>query len=155
MHDQANRLVNRLNPLSATAVQKRANCFNGVMLYWGDTESEEFVGPEQFVKYIQTNFEQIDPDEKLEVGDVTIVWSRSDSSLEVGQLQLAQLTKDEPGYPFGLVIEHSFVALDSDLIFQKRDPSASGPYERVTRAEALAPYTSCFGYELTSHRRRV
>ncbi len=133
--------------------EELANCFNAVQVYLGYTKVAELLGPEEFVSYIQNNFKQLSFTEEVRPHDVSIVWSRSSAELPVGNIQVANLRKNVPGYPFGLIIEHAFVQTDESLVFQKRDPTPKGPYEMVPEEVALAPYLDHSGFELTRHRR--
>ena len=146
MIEKALNLIRELNP-----VLVKANCFNAVSLFWQDTLKEECLGPEEFVAYVNARFFQVP---LFVAGDIAIVWSRTASILPIGEILVSRLLKKEPGYPFGLVIEHAFVYLGDDSAFQKRDPSMAGPYEIVSYECALAPYAARDGYEITCHRRR-
>lgn len=132
---------------------ERANCFNAVELFWSDSQLQRFVGPEEFISYISKKFIQISLSDDLMQGDVTIVWSRNSLQLPLGQIFVEELLKKREGYPFGLIIEHSFVSVDSKIIFEKTDPKPSTLYRIISKKEALAPYQSLNGYELTRHRR--
>jgi len=143
-------------PLPEEFVSKRANCFNAIQLYWGDCQEAEFTGPEEFVSFVCKYFKQSAVEEVSEAQDLIIVWSRSSAYLPLGEIVVHQLQKEKKGYPFGLVIEHAFIFLDSKtkMVFQKRDPSRMGPYEVVREQEALSPYQKLFGYEITRHQRK-
>ena len=120
-------------PLPTEIAEARANCFNAIQYYWFDTEELKFVGPEDFVAHLNRHFEQIAQSDERVSGDVWTVWSRTSDDLPVGTIRLDQLVKKEPGYPFGLVVEHALVVLDDEIAFQKRDPSKNGPYELVAQ----------------------
>lgn len=146
-------LINASSKFLKSAVSNRANCFNAVKFYYADTDELAFLGPEEFVLYLNNEFEQVPLSTKPETGDVTVIWSRSNESLPLGQIQVLKLDKGADGYPFGLIIEHSLVRIDEESIFQKRDPSKSGPYEIIPYEEALEPYKNLKGHELTLHRK--
>ena len=131
------------------------NCFNAIQLFWSDSDKMVYLGPEGFVSYMQNNFSQTDVGTKLQHGDVQIVWSRINNQLPIGDIKIDNLVKDTPGYPFGLVIEHAYVILDEDKVFQKRNPSQAGPFEVIHIEVATKPYHCLSGYEVTSHRRRL
>ena len=154
MIKQAQELVQRHTPIPTLTAQLRANCFNAVLFIWGDQHEAQFVGPEEFVRAIQNHFLQIPLNDPMQTGDVTIIWSRTSDILPTGHIQMDQLKKDQPGYPFGLVIEHAFTYLDENQIFQKKDPSENGPYEIISNDEAIQPYRTCNGFEITRHRRK-
>jgi hypothetical protein len=130
------------------------NCFNAVQLYWDDCEHAVFLGPEEFVAYVQSTFEQVPVTDVLAPGDITIVWSRSSDVLGLGEIQIEDLRKTREGYPFGLVIEHAFVQFDHETVFQKLDPTPGSPYQWIPEEEALEPYINTHGFEITRHRRR-
>jgi hypothetical protein len=81
-----------------------------------------------------------------------VVWSRTSDFLELSAIDLVHLVERRFGYPFGLVIEHSFVYQSADFVFQKRDPTVLGPYEIISMQEALEPYQKSDGLEITRHR---
>ncbi len=133
----------------------RANCFNAVQLYWQDIRMASYLGPEDFVRYLEEHFIQLQSTREVFAGDVTVVWSRTSDALENRQIKTDHLIEKAEGYPFGLVIEHAYTHVSpTTFVFQKRDPSADGPYEVVAEREALAPYRGRGGFELTRHRRR-
>lgn len=141
-------------PLPEEIKENRANCFNAVQLFWSDKTVPDFTGPGEFVDYLEAKFDQLSSNEKQNSSDVVVVWSRSSSILPVGKIQIGALSRRDPGYPFGLIIEHAFVILDQGIAFQKRDPSEVGPYELVSLTKALEPYLESVGLEVTHHRRR-
>lgn len=153
MPKKARKLIKQLTPIPAIAREKCANCFNAIQLYWADSAEAKFIGPEEFVTYVQANFSQLDPKDNSEPGDISIIWSRATTALPIGKIRIEDLRKDRVGYPFGLIIEHAFVSIGEGLIFQKRDPTESGPYEVVSERAAIDPYRSAFGFEISRHRR--
>lgn len=128
-----------------------SNCFSAVQRFFDKNIRPSYVGPEEFVNYLNSNFIQINEPSDF---DVTVVWSRSEDKLPVGEVRTENLTKDSSGYPFGLVIEHAFVNLKGGRVFQKRDRTAQASYEEIALKEALSPYQRRQGYELTHHRKR-
>lgn len=148
-------LLTLKTPLPKKLVEQRANCFNAVQIYWSDCKEASFLGPEEFVSYIQQNFSQISLNASIQCGDVSIVWSRSSTVLPVGQIAIDSLLKKKEGYPFGLIIEHAFVSITANKVFQKQDPTANGPYKILDENSALEPYRNLEGFEVTRHRRRL
>ncbi len=141
-------------PLPQEISAARANCFNGVQIFWREAERLGFVGPEEFVVYLNSKFTQImDFGVVPWAGDVEVIWSRTSNVVPIGAIRVADLVAEREGYPFGLVIEHAFVVLENGLCFQKRDPTEDGPYELVSRGEALSAYLGRPGFEVTQHRR--
>lgn len=138
-------------PLRSDSGDSQANCFNAVRMYFGDASELGFFGPEEFIAYMNEKFQQVDGD--IELRDVTIIWSRNDLTLPLGEIRLTRLDRNAANYPFGLVIEHAFVHLEENRVFQKRDPSAAGPFEIVPYHHALVPYLDQQGFEVTRHRR--
>ncbi len=131
----------------------RANCFNAIQIYFGDTIDKIYLEPEEFVSYIKVNFKQISLDMPQQLGDVSIVWNRSSNELPWGSIKIEELEKSRKGYPFGLIIEHAFVFDGLNLVFQKRGPTPEDPYETISESNALQPYLSLSGFEVTRHRR--
>jgi hypothetical protein len=140
------------NLLNEVKIIHSANCFNAIQLYWKDALVPAFLGPEEFASYLQTSFTQIQNDES-KLGDVFVVWSRSSKDLPVGEIQIDRLKKNILGYPYGLIIEHAFVQIEDGYVYQKRDATKEGPYEKILKDAALKPYLNLSGYELTRHRR--
>ena len=68
-----------------------------------------------------------------------------------GAIRIEELAQRRPGFPFGLILEHSFVHIDEHTVFQKADPKPSSAIELLAAAKALEPYTGLNGYELTRH----
>ncbi len=131
----------------------QANCFNAVQLFWEDTDKQVFVGSEEFIVYMAKHFTQVRTSETGQYADVIIVWSRNESSLPIGKINLNDLILKRQGYPFGLIIEHAFVIIENGNIFQKPDPKSLGLYQIIFESEALSPYLKINGYEITRHRR--
>lgn len=154
MNPHIQELLKLTLPLPLEISQARANCFNAVQFFWSDQTALKFTSPTEFVTYIDLNFRQITTEEKQICLDVAIIWSRSENLLPRGSIRIDALNRRDPGYPFGLVIEHAFVLQDENRVFQKRDPSEKGGYEQVTYEEALQPYFNLKGFEITFHRRR-
>lgn len=155
MRSPIERFLRLKLPLPSEISRSRANCFNAVQLYWKDAKDPAFTGPEEFISYMEANFRQFLGDEKTILPGVTIVWSRSSTALPVGQIKTEVLKRREQGYPFGLLIEHAFVVVDRQTVFQKRDPTENGPYELISLKEALQPYQDAVGFETTQHQRRA
>jgi hypothetical protein len=139
-------------PFPTNWKDNRANCFNAVLVFWGRESSLRFCGPEQFVTELRSHTHQVNASDARSRGDVAVVWSRSADSLPLGHIDITRLRAEAVGYPFGLVIEHAFIYLSENSVFQKRDPTAIGPYEIINPVEALRPYTNRRGVEVTFHR---
>lgn len=82
---------------------------------------------------------------------LTLVWSRTSPQLPIGEIDVQLLSKRLSGFPFGLVLEHSFVQLDSELVFQKADPRTSSKIELLPVAQAVEHYRKLKGFETTRH----
>lgn len=131
----------------------RANCFNAVELYQQDSDVQKFTGPQEFVEYIAKKFKQVSLEEEFNIGDISIIWSRNSFQLAPGQIDINALAGKCDGYPFGLIIEHSFVHLQKNQIFHKPDPKSSSEYQATSIEEAISPYEALKGFELTRYRR--
>lgn len=141
-------------PLPEEIARTKANCFNAVQLFWQDIEIPKFIGPEEFVSYLNSRFHQIPHSNQWVMGDVVAVWSRNSNLMPLGQILISKFRKEDPQYPYGLIIEHAFVRTTSESVFQKRDPTAEGAYELVPHNSAISPYLGLQGFELTFHRRK-
>jgi len=146
-------LLNIGFPLTGTLAAAHPNCFNAVQRVLSDSEEITFLGPEEFVKYIQEKSRQFPIGTDRKSGDISVIWSRSSNVLKIGEIRIEELRKDRDGYPFGLIIEHAFIYMDSHRIFQKRDRTAEGPYEILEAEQAIEPYRSRAGLEITLHRK--
>lgn len=80
------------------------------------------------------------------------MWSRTSFEIPVGEVQVIQLAQKETGFPFGLFLEHRFVLLENDFVFQKPNPKLASSVELVSLEQALAPYVGLPGFELTYHQ---
>lgn len=98
--------------------------------------------------FVATNFHQIDSGE---TNSLALVWSRSTSQLPIGEIRGHELVKRLPGFPFGLVLEHSFVQIDRDLVFHKPDPTLTSTIAVAPLATSIGPYGKLNGFELTWH----
>ncbi len=154
MKPHIQKLLDLQLPLPSAISDARANCFNAVELFWEDESQPKFSAPQDFVTYLAKSFLQTSNEVERWPLDVAVVWSRSANVLKFGEIKIESISRRDSGYPFGLVIEHSFVQLDETTVFQKRDPSATGGYELVSLEQALRPYIGAVGFEVTHHRRR-
>lgn len=101
------------------------------------------------LSFVNQYFLQI-PTAKFET--LFLVWSRVSFEIPIGDIQVSQLARKEVGFPFGLVLEHSFVLLENDFVFQKPDPKLTSSPELVALQLALASYVELPGFELTYHQ---
>jgi hypothetical protein len=86
---------------------------------------------------------------------LTLIWSRTSSMLPMGEIRIDELVKRLPGFPYGLILEHSFVQIDRDKVFQKPDPKPTSKIEIIPLAKAIEPYIGIKGFELTHHIPKV
>ena len=154
MNDLIKELLKKKTSLSNGLQESRANCFNAVQLYFEDSQLPQFCGPEDYISYISRHFLQINLSQQNKIDDVVIVWSRSSDKLPHGEIRVEDLKKEKQGYPFGLVIEHSYVVLGEGKVFQKLNPKPSGCYSILCEESALMPYKDLKGFERTLHRRK-
>lgn len=153
MNPLVEKLLSNKEFISEEIKKKKPNCFNAIQLYYSDIDTPIFLGPEDFVLYMQRNFRQLEKEPTLTSEHVVIIWSRSSDVLQKGKIELNNLIKENKGYPFGLIIEHAFIVVSEDKIFQKRDPSPDSPYEMISMKKAIEPYLKLKGFELTWHER--
>ena len=125
----------------------RVNCFCVSEFFYRDTQFRQSTADEM-LNFVSENFRQVE-----EAGPriLTLVWSRSSFDIPVGKIQVHELAKRQLGFPFGLVLEHSFVQINENTVFQKADPSLTSKIELVPLQKALEPYVKLSGYELTRH----
>lgn len=126
----------------------RVNCFCISELYYRQTQFRQSTADEM-LNFVSENFQQV---EESGPKILTLVWSRSSFEIPIGQIKVRELAKRLSGFPFGLVLEHSFVQMGNGLIFQKPDPTLHSEVEITSLTNAVSPYLNMQGFELTRHR---
>ena len=125
----------------------KVNCFCISEFFFHHTELRNKTADEM-LNFVATHFQQVD--EALP-NTMILIWSRSSHELPLGQIRIEDLAKRPPGFPFGLVLEHSFVQIENGMVFQKADPSLTSKVETIPLAKAIEPYAQLSGFEITRH----
>ncbi len=123
------------------------NCFAVSKFYFCDTVFG-FVTANQMLEFVSNNFNQLRKPSDI---SLILIWSRSEFILPQGQIDLKKLAKKEAGFPFGLILEHSLVKINSVDVFQKADPGPKSPIEIIDFKLAIEPYLSKPRFEVTFH----
>lgn len=142
---QTQPLPKRLSALIGRSFSHRVNCFCISEFFFRDTPFRHSTADE-FINFAAKNFEQV---ESRNTPLLILVWSRSSFEIPIGEIKIKELVKRNLGFPFGLVLEHSFVQIDENLVFQKADPTTNSKVELTSYAKALAPYQNLKGFEIT------
>ena len=125
----------------------KVNCFCISEFFYRPTQYRHSTA-EEMLDFASENFKQI---KESGPKNLALVWSRSTFDLPFGQIKVRELAKRQSGFPFGLILEHSFVQTDDGLVFQKADPSLTSKVELTSFTLAIAPYLNKKGCELTWH----
>lgn len=137
----------RLKSIIGRTFDQKVNCFCISEFFYRDTQFRH-TSADQMLDFVAKYFQQVQEDSP---NIIILVWSRSSLQSTVGKIQVQELAKRPPGFPFGLVLEHSFVRLNKTTVFQKADPKLSSKIELVSFEEAIKPYSSLNGFEITRH----
>ena len=105
---------------------------------------------DEMLDFVSAHLKQVDS-KHIGVPILYLVWSRSNTNSNLNQINIHTLANREAGFPFNLVLEHSFVNFNTNLVVQKADPSLDSKVEIMTVEEALKPYVHKTGYEVTMH----
>ncbi len=143
--------LKNLNPRAASLLGRsfdfKVNCFCISEFFYRPTNLRHMKADEM-LEFVSQNFDQITQPQNLSLG---LVWSRQTFEIPVGKINIQSLSNKSVGFPFGLVLEHSFVHMSSGMAYQKRDPTLASSVELVSMTRALAPYVNLLGYEVSFH----
>ena len=140
-------LPQRLLRLIDRSLDCKVNCFCISELFFLDTALRNLT-VDEMLNFVAENFTQIE----REGGPVlTLIWSRSSFDLPIGKIRINELAKRPSGFPFGLILEHSFVQIDNEKVIQKADPRMTSKVEIIPLSKAIEPYTRLKGFEITRH----
>ena len=141
------RAEQRVAHLIGRSFDFKVNCFCISEFFFRDTTLRN-VTADEMLNFVAENFQQVD---HVESQALTLIWSRSSLELPVGTIRMSDLAKRTAGFPFGLILEHSFIQINADTVFQKADPTIASKVEITLLSEAVAPYAQLKGFELTRH----
>lgn len=105
----------------------------------------------EILKFVAENFIQI---EEPQDNDVFVIWSSSDVSLSPDKLDIQYLSTYPEGFPFGLVVEHSGVFINDEMVFQKASPKDEDAFEVIPKDHAFSSYQKLSWVRFTYHRRK-
>lgn len=123
------------------------NCFCISEFFFRDTALRSLTADEM-LNFVAENFLQIEDEDS---NALILVWSRSSLELPIGKIRINELAKRSAGFPFGLILEHSFVQIDDEFVFHKADPTMTSKVEIIQLSKAVEPYTRLKGFEMTRH----
>ncbi len=126
---------------------QKVNCFCISEFFYRETHFRHS-SADEMLDFVAKNFQQVREDGP---NILILIWSRSSLELPIGQIQIHELAKRPPGFPFGLILEHSFVKINENTAFQKADPKLTSTIELVSVIEAIGPHSSLKGFEITRH----
>lgn len=130
-------LPERLMHIVDRTFDYKVNCFCISEFYFRDTELRNLTADEM-LDFVAGNFRQIDNEEPHVL---TLIWSRSSLELPIGNIRISELAKRSESFPFGLILEHSFVQIDGETVFQKADPTLASKVEIIPISKAVEPYS--------------
>lgn len=129
----------------------KVNCFCISEFFYRPTQFRQSTADEM-LNFVAKNFRQV---EENGPAILTLVWSRSSFELPIGEIHVQEIAKRLSGFPFGLVLEHSFVQMEDEMVFQKADPNTTSKIELISSTKALEPYLKTKGFELTRHLLKI
>lgn len=143
---------------SELQILEPSNCINAALNFHAPSPRWESYSTMELLDRLQTQFEQIQM--KLEegrfqyqFGDLVVLWSRNGGSWDNRQICVDEINSHHPEFPYGLVFDHIFVCVSSDLAFHKADPTSQSRYEIDYIPSIIAPARTNQGFEMTLHRR--
>ncbi len=125
----------------------KVNCFCVSEFFFRETQFRK-TSADHLLDFVAEHFVQVKDETPI---SLVLVWSRSSLELPIGEIEVRVLAERPPGFPFGLVLEHSYVQLDRDKVFQKADPEPASEIQIVSMREAVEPYLDLVGFEQTRH----
>lgn len=137
----------RLKSSIGRIFDQKVNCFCVSEFFYRDTQFRNS-SADEMLDFVAKNFQQVHEDSP---NILMLIWSRSSLEVPIGQIQVHELAKRSPGFPFGLILEHSFVKLNENTAFQKADPKLTSKIELASVIEAIEPCSSLNGFEITRH----
>jgi len=129
------------------AFEMKVNCFCISEFFFRERILRQ-MSADEMLDFAVQNFRQTQSNQDL---TLFLVWSRNTFDIPVGEINVERLSKRTHGYPFGLILEHSFVKVESNFVFQKADPSLTSKVELIEMSKALDPYRNPNGFEVTLH----
>jgi hypothetical protein len=128
---------------------REVNCFCVSKLFFENTALKKLTADEM-LDYVHVGFQQV---EIPPPGSLGLVWSRTSDSIPLGKIDTNHIAKRSAGFPHGLVLEHSFVLLNEEMVFQKPDPKIVSAVEICPLKNALETYKNKPGFEITWHQK--
>ena len=140
-------LPERITPLVNKTLDHKVNCFCISELYFRETHLRH-ASADEMLNFVSDYFVQV---EKSQPEALALIWSRTTLDLPLGKINVNELAKRTSGFPFGLVLEHSFVQLNQTEALHKPNPNLNSKVEILPLAQAIEPYLQLFGFEITWH----
>ncbi len=133
---------------------ERSNCINAAFNYHDVNPHWETYSTTEFLDRIQNEYFQISPEEDAKRGDLIALWSRTGGSWDHRKIDVHEMDRSAPDFPYGLVFDHVAVRLDENLVFHKPDPTLESRYQ-IELLEAIKVVTAQQpGFEVTLHRKK-
>lgn len=143
----SNLLTCKAKSLIGATFTKQVNCFCVAKNFFveGDWKS---LSADEMLNFTHLAFQQV---YMPQFPCLKLIWSRTNNILPPGGIEIDELVKRKDGFPFGLILEHSFVQLDQKFVYQKPDPLLTSSIEVISIDEAITPYQGKMGFEITRH----
>lgn len=126
----------------------KINCFTTVISFFEGQLRDGKTSAQEMLDWLRSQTGQA---HNVTPKTVAVVWSSSNPQLSPEKIFISELDKNKEGYPFGLVMEHAFIFLSQDEVFQKASPSDEHRFEIVTVNEALREYQRLNWHRVTLH----
>ncbi|MGE0762992.1 MAG: hypothetical protein AB7N80_06920 [Bdellovibrionales bacterium] len=134
---------------------ERANCINAAFNFHNEAPRSAPYSTMEFLDRIQAEFRQIQSDAMFQFGDLVVIWSRVGGAWDDKTIDVHQINKNDPDFPYGLVFDHVMVRLTEDLVFHKPDPVLESRYQIDFLNSVVILNVGNRGFELTFHRRSL
>jgi hypothetical protein len=125
------------------------NCFALVKCYCDGELKNGVLSAQEFLEWLQANTAQVD---EPKADDLFVVWIDGEHPTTMPEVRIAELLREKPGYPFGLIMEHAGVLVSSYEIFHKASPRDEDPFLISDFKKILKQYQFLKWHKITFHR---
>ena len=107
----------------------KSNCINAAFNFHSNNPVYEPYSPMEFLSQIRSDYHQLKSRDELQVGDLIVLWSKTNGLWNQGPLKVEDLNPQSPDFPFGFVFDHVAVYVGQDCLFHKPDPTLTSRYQ--------------------------
>lgn len=131
----------------------KSNCFWATMYFYiPDLFPPKMINGNEVLNFLDLHFMQV---ENPQDHDVFVIWNSSNIDISPKEIDIHFLASYPQGFPFGLIIEHSGVILENNIIFQKASPKEFDNFEIINWDLAYSPYEILPWKKVTYHRKKT